>query len=77
MTIEGARKFLDGRGKADTTGVAKKVTKSKKAQASLFPTDPAPPKIYRYSDRALGSVVTMCIIEMIGKQVWPMDKTID
>jgi arylformamidase len=31
-----------------------------------FPTDPAPPKIYRYSDRALGSKVTMCMIEMIG-----------
>jgi arylformamidase len=31
-----------------------------------FPTDPAPPKIYRYSDRALGSAVTMCMIEMIG-----------
>lgn len=31
-----------------------------------FPTDPAPPKIYRYSDRDLGGVVTMCMIEMIG-----------
>jgi len=31
-----------------------------------FPTDPAPPKIYRYSDRALGSPITMCMIEMIG-----------
>jgi arylformamidase len=31
-----------------------------------FPTDPAPPKIYRYSDRALGAKVTMCMIEMIG-----------
>lgn len=31
-----------------------------------FPTDPAPPKIYRYSDRALGSGVTMCMLEIIG-----------
>jgi len=31
-----------------------------------FPTDPAPPKIYRYSDRALGSGVTMCMLEFIG-----------
>ena len=42
-----------------------------------FPTEQDPPKIYRYSDRALGSVVTMCMIEPIGKQVGPMDKTID
>jgi arylformamidase len=31
-----------------------------------FPTDPAPPKIYRYSDRALGSKVTMSMLEIIS-----------
>ena len=31
-----------------------------------FPTDPAPPKFYRCSDRDLGGVVTMTMIEMIG-----------
>jgi arylformamidase len=31
-----------------------------------FPTDPAPPRIYRYHDRALGSGVTMCMLEFIG-----------
>jgi len=31
-----------------------------------FPTDPAPPKYYRYSDRALGSPVTMSMLEIIG-----------
>ena len=30
-----------------------------------FPTDPAPPKIYRYHDRALGSKATMSMVEMI------------
>jgi arylformamidase len=30
-----------------------------------YPTDPAPPKIYRYSDRALGSAVTMSFMEII------------
>jgi DNA-binding transcriptional MerR regulator len=43
FTIEGARKFLDGRGKVEPTRVAKKATKSnKKTQGSLFPTDPVP-----------------------------------
>jgi arylformamidase len=31
-----------------------------------FPTDPVPPKIYRYSDRALGSKVTMSMLEIIS-----------
>src|SRR4030065_2834099 len=31
-----------------------------------FPTDPAPPKIYRFSDRALGSKVTMSMLEIIS-----------
>ena len=31
-----------------------------------FPTDPLPPKIYRYSDRALGSKVTMSMLEIIS-----------
>jgi arylformamidase len=31
-----------------------------------FPTDPAPPRIYRYSDRALGGLATMCMLEFIG-----------
>lgn len=31
-----------------------------------FPTDPAPPKIYRISDRALGSLATLCMLEFIG-----------
>ena len=31
-----------------------------------FPTDPTPPKIYRYSDRALGAKVTMTMLEIIS-----------
>lgn len=31
-----------------------------------FPTDPVPPRIYRMSDRNLGSVVTMSMIEIIS-----------
>jgi arylformamidase len=31
-----------------------------------FPTDPFPPRIYRYHDRALGAKVTMSVIEMIS-----------
>jgi arylformamidase len=31
-----------------------------------FPTDPLPPKVYRYSDRALGSKVTMSMLEIIS-----------
>jgi arylformamidase len=31
-----------------------------------FPTDPVPPKIYRFSDRALGSKVTMSMLEIIS-----------
>lgn len=33
---------------------------------NYFPTDPAPPKIYRYYDRELGGRVTMSMIEMIA-----------
>ncbi len=32
----------------------------------FFPTDPFPPKIYRYHDRNLGARVTMSVIEMIS-----------
>jgi arylformamidase len=32
---------------------------------NYFPTDPAPPKIYRYHDRDLGGRVTMSMMEMI------------
>ena len=32
---------------------------------NYYPTDPAPPKIYRYSDRALGGGVTMSFMEVI------------
>lgn len=31
-----------------------------------FPTDPVPPKIYRYHDRALGARVTMSMLEIIS-----------
>jgi arylformamidase len=31
-----------------------------------FPTDPFPPKIYRYHDRALGARVTMSMLEIIS-----------
>ncbi len=31
-----------------------------------YPTDPAPPKIYRYSDRELGAMVTMSMLEIIS-----------
>jgi arylformamidase len=31
-----------------------------------FPTDPVPPKIYRYHDRALGAKVTMSMLEIIS-----------
>ena len=31
---------------------------------NYFPTDPAPPKIYRYLDRDLGGKVTMSMMEM-------------
>jgi arylformamidase len=31
-----------------------------------MPIDPLPPKIYRYSDRALGGVVTMTMLEIIS-----------
>jgi arylformamidase len=33
---------------------------------AYFPTDPVPPKIYRFSDRALGSKVTMSMLEIIS-----------
>ena len=33
---------------------------------NYFPTDPVPPKIYRYSDRELGSPVTMSMLEIIS-----------
>ena len=32
---------------------------------NYYPTDPAPPKIYRYHDRALGGSVTMSFMEVI------------
>jgi arylformamidase len=32
---------------------------------NYFPTDPAPPKIYRYYDRELGHRLTMSMVEMI------------
>jgi arylformamidase len=32
---------------------------------NYFPTDPAPPKIYRYHDRELGGKVTMSMMEII------------
>jgi arylformamidase len=37
-----------------------------KQNMPYFPTDPVPPKIYRLSDRALGSKVTMSMIEIIS-----------
>jgi arylformamidase len=33
---------------------------------NYFPTDPAPPKIYRYHDTALGAKVTMSMLEIIS-----------
>ncbi len=33
---------------------------------NYFPTDPAPPKIYRYHDRELGGMVTMSMLEIIS-----------
>jgi arylformamidase len=33
---------------------------------NYFPTDPAPPKIYRYHDRDLGGKVTMSMMEIIS-----------
>ena len=33
---------------------------------TAFPTDPVPPKIYRYHDRNLGAKVTMSMIEIIS-----------
>ncbi|HTB16166.1 MAG TPA: MerR family transcriptional regulator [Bryobacteraceae bacterium] len=43
FTIEGARKFLETRGKTEPARTAKAVKPAKKAQAELFP--PAPPPI--------------------------------
>ncbi|MEQ1886272.1 MAG: MerR family transcriptional regulator [Bryobacteraceae bacterium] len=42
FTIEGARKFLETRGKQEPARATKKTPKPKKVQASLFPSDPAP-----------------------------------
>lgn len=42
FTIEGARKFLDARGKTEPALSSKKTAKPKKAQANLFPADPSP-----------------------------------
>jgi len=42
FTIEGARKFLETRGKTENTRTAKKTPKPKKSQATLFPADPGP-----------------------------------
>lgn len=33
---------------------------------AYFPTDPFPPRIYRYHDRALGARVTMSMLEIIS-----------
>ncbi len=33
---------------------------------NYFPTDPAPPKIYRYHDRDLGARITMSMMEIIS-----------
>ena len=33
---------------------------------NYFPTDPVPPKIYRYHDRELGARVTMSMLEIIS-----------
>jgi len=40
FTIEGARKFLETRGKTETARTAKPVKAAKKAQAELFPSAP-------------------------------------
>src|SRR3990172_5400464 len=37
-----------------------------KQNMPYFPTDPVPPRIYRMSDRALGSRVTMSMLEIIS-----------
>lgn len=37
-----------------------------KQDMAYFPNDPAPPKIYRVSDRALGSRITMSMLEIIS-----------
>ena len=42
FTIEGARKFLDTRGRTEPARSAKKALRRKKAQATLFPLDPGP-----------------------------------
>ena len=39
FTIEGARKFLDTRGKTEPARAGKKVPRPKKSQATLFPTE--------------------------------------
>ena len=42
FTIEGARKFLDTRGKTEPARSAKNAAKPKKSQASLFPSEMPP-----------------------------------
>ena len=42
------------------------ITVPLKQGMSYFPTDPVPPKIYRYHDVELGARVTMSMIEMIS-----------
>ncbi|MGA3188119.1 MAG: MerR family transcriptional regulator [Bryobacteraceae bacterium] len=42
FTIEGARKFLETRGKVEPASKAKAVKSAKKAQAELFPAAPSP-----------------------------------
>jgi DNA-binding transcriptional MerR regulator len=42
FTIEGARKFLETRGKTEPARTAKAVKPEKKAQAELFPSAPSP-----------------------------------
>jgi arylformamidase len=44
-----------------------------KQNMPYFPTDPVPPKIYRFSDRALGSKVTMSMLEIISHTATHID----
>jgi DNA-binding transcriptional MerR regulator len=43
FTIEGARKFLDTRGKTESARSGKKAPKPKKSQATLFPSEASDP----------------------------------
>jgi DNA-binding transcriptional MerR regulator len=46
FTIEGARKFLETRGKSEPVRAAKAVKPAKKVQAELFSTGPAVPETF-------------------------------